>query len=71
MLDEVRWLGYQMPVVVMSGDFDGPVPRKLVKEGAQGFAIKPFSLRPLQGLCTRVFEQHGMGVGSVDHSNAS
>jgi len=54
MLDELRWLGYQTPVVVMSGE-DGSTLRRLVKEGAQAFAIKPFSLPSLQKLSNRVF----------------
>ena len=57
MLDELRWLGYQTPVVVMSGGLDVPALRQLVKEGAQGFAIKPFSLPSLQKICSRVFHR--------------
>lgn len=67
MLDEIRWLGYQIPVVVMSGGLDGPVLRQLVMEGAQGFAIKPFSLPALRKLCVTVFEKHGVGVSSGGH----
>ena len=35
MLDEIRWLGYQTPVVVMSGGLDESSLRQLTKEGAQ------------------------------------
>ena len=69
MLDELRWLGFHTPVVVMSGGLDGPALRQLVKEGAQGFAIKPFSLPSLQKLCATVFERHGVGVPFGDHSH--
>lgn len=68
MLDEMRWLGYQMPVVVMSGDLNGPALRQLVKEGAQGFMVKPFSLPSLRKLCAKVFENSGVAVSSGDHS---
>ena len=71
MLDEIRWLGYQMPVVVMSGDLNGPALRQLVKEDAQGFAIKPFSLPSLEKLCATVFENHGVDVPSGDHSHVT
>ncbi len=56
MLDELRWLGYQTPVIVMSGGLDVSTLRQLVKEGAQAFAIKPFSLPSLRKICTRVFD---------------
>ena len=62
MLDEIRWLGYQIPVVVMSGDVNGPDLRQLVLEGAQGFMIKPLSLPTLQKLCAKVFEYSGTTV---------
>ncbi|MDH5563646.1 MAG: response regulator [Nitrospirota bacterium] len=71
MLDEVRWLGCQMPVVVMSGGFDERALRKLVKKGAQGFAFKPFPLRSLQELCATFFERDRLGVGSDDHAYVS
>lgn len=66
MLDEIRWLGYQIPVVVMSDGMDGPALRQLVLEGAQGFATKPFSLSALRKLFVTVFEKHGVGVSSSD-----
>ena len=67
MLDELRWLGHQTPVVVMSGSFDVPALRQLVKEGAQGFAVKPFSLSSLQKICTRVFHRPADDVYSDAH----
>ena len=67
MLDELRWLGYQTPVVVMSGGLDVPALRQLVKEGAQAFAIKPFSLPSLQKICTRVFDSFADDAPSDAH----
>ena len=68
MLDELRWLGYPTPVVMMSGGSDESTLRQLAKEDAQGFLNKPFSLQAVQKLCARVFEHHGVGVSSRDHS---
>jgi CheY-like chemotaxis protein len=65
MLDELRWLGYQTPVVVMSDNV--PTLRRLVKEGAQAFAIKPFSLPSLQKICTRVFDRPADDAHSSAH----
>ncbi len=56
MLDEIRWLGYQVPVVVMSGGMDVSTLQQLVKEGAQGYTVKPFSLPSLEKLCATIFE---------------
>ena len=67
MLDELRWLGYQTPVVVMSGGFDVANLRQLVKEGAQAFAIKPYSLSSLQKLCATVFENQDVALHACDH----
>lgn len=64
MLDELRWLGNQTPVVVMSGGLDVPTLRQLAKEGAQGFAVKPFSLPALRKIFTRVFDRHAEDVPS-------
>ena len=64
MLDEIRWLGYQIPVVVMSGDVNGPDLRRLVLEGAQGFMVKPFSLLALRKLCAKTFENSGADSGA-------
>jgi CheY-like chemotaxis protein len=72
MLDELRWLGYQTPVVVISGG-DVPTLRRLVKEGAQAFAIKPFLLPSLKKLCERVFicpaDGAHLGIGKWSSSN--
>ncbi len=62
MLDKLRRLGNPTPVLMMSGGSDELTLRQLVKEGAQGFLTKPFSLLELRELCARVFEQHGVGV---------
>jgi len=67
MLDEMRWLGYQTPVVVMSGGLDVSTLRQLLKEGAQGFTVKPFSLPSLRKLCTKVFDSSEVGVHSKAH----
>lgn len=67
MLDELRWLGYQTPVVVMSRGLDVPALRQLVKEGAQGFVVKPFSLPSLQKICTRVFDRPADDAHSSAH----
>ena len=67
MLDELRWLGYQTPVIVMSGGLDVSSLRQLVKEGAQAFAIKPFSLPSLQKICTRVFDSPADDAPSDAH----
>ena len=67
MLDELRWLGYQTPVVVMSGE-DVSTLRRIVKEGAQAFAIKPFSLPSLRKICARVFHRPAHDAHSDAHS---
>ena len=55
MLDELRWMGYQLPVWVMSGGTDRQALRQLLHEGAQGFFIKPFQLQSLQQSCAQIF----------------
>ena len=55
MLDELRWMGYQLPVWVMSGGTDRQALRQLLNEGAQGFFIKPFQLQSLQQSCAKIF----------------
>ena len=55
MLDELRWLGHQMPVLMMSGGSDERVLHQLLKEGAQGFFLKPFHLTSLKQVCQQVF----------------
>jgi CheY-like chemotaxis protein len=57
MLDELRWLGYKMPVLAMSGGLDLPGLRQLLNEGAQGFFLKPFNLLSLKQSCQQVFNK--------------
>jgi FixJ family two-component response regulator len=57
MLDELRWLGYQMPVLAMSGGLDIPALRQLLNEGAQGFFLKPFTLQSLKQSCQQIFKK--------------
>ena len=68
MLDELRWLGYPMPVVIMSGGVKRPGLGQLEMEGAQGFMSKPFSLSFLRDVCSTVFENQGVTV-SPDHDS--
>jgi len=60
MLDELRRLGYPIPVVIMSGGVNGSGGRQRVNDGAQGFMNKPFSLSFLRDVCTTVFENQGV-----------
>lgn len=55
MLRELRWLGYQIPVLMMSNELDEDVHRQLLMEGAQGFVLKPPHLQSLQQICRQVF----------------
>ena len=71
MLDELRWLGYPIPVVIMSGGVKGPALRQLVKEGAQGFMSKPFSLSFLRDLCDTIFKNEGVDGRSAAHSHVA
>jgi CheY-like chemotaxis protein len=57
MLDELRWLGYRMPVLAMSGGLDLPALRQLLNEGAQGFFLKPFNLQSLKHACQQIFSK--------------
>jgi len=57
MLDELRWIGYQLPVWVMSGGSDVQALRQLLHEGAQGYLIKPFQLQSLQQFCAQIFSR--------------
>jgi FixJ family two-component response regulator len=59
MLDELRWLGYQMPVLAMSGGLDLPAFRQLLREGAQGIFLKPFNLQSLKQSFPQIFEKEG------------
>ncbi|MFZ1747525.1 MAG: response regulator [Nitrospirales bacterium] len=58
MLDELRWLGHQMPVLMMSGASDERALRQLLQEGAQGFFVKPFHLKSLKEACRRILQQN-------------
>ena len=55
MLEELRRLGHQMPVIMMSGGSDERGLRQLLNEGAQGFFLKPFHLNALKEVCRQVF----------------
>ncbi|MGP0593080.1 response regulator [Nitrospira sp. T9] len=56
MLDELRWLGHQMPVVMMSGASEESLLRRMLQEGAQGFFLKPFHLASVQQACRKIFQ---------------
>ena len=71
MLDELRWLGYPTPVVIMSGGVKGLSQKQLVKEGAQGFMSKPFSLSFLRDLCATIFENQGVDGRIADRSHVA
>lgn len=58
MLDELRWQGYQTPVIVMSGGVDPHVLRNMLREGAQGFLVKPFTIETLSSQCQRCFREN-------------
>lgn len=60
MLSELRWLGHQMPVLMMSGESDEPILPQLLMEGAQGFFSKPPHLPSLQQTCRQVFGKYGV-----------
>jgi FixJ family two-component response regulator len=62
MLDELRWLGYPTPVVIMSGGVKRLSQRELMNEGAQGFMSKPFSLSFLRDVCTTIFAKQGVAL---------
>jgi DNA-binding response OmpR family regulator len=57
MLDELRWLGHQMPVLMMSGGSDERALRQLLQEGAQGFFLKPFHLNSLKNTIRQVLKK--------------
>lgn len=56
MLDELRWSGHQMPVLMMSGGSEERALRQLLQEGAQGFFLKPIHLTSLKQACQQVFK---------------
>ncbi|HBP90764.1 MAG TPA: hypothetical protein DD706_24100 [Nitrospiraceae bacterium] len=43
MLDEPRWLGSEVPVIVMSNETDYVKLQNFLGEGAQDYLVKPFS----------------------------
>ena len=71
MLDELRWLGYPTPVVIMSGGVKVLSKNQVKKEGAQGFMSKPFSLSFLREVCTTMFQKQGVDGLSADHSHVA
>ena len=71
MLDELRWLGYPMPVVIMSGAVKVPSQHQRVEAGAQGFMSKPFSLSFLRDVCATIFEKNGVEGCSADRSHVA
>ncbi|MEO6203512.1 MAG: response regulator, partial [Nitrospirales bacterium] len=71
MLDELRWLGYQIPVLAMSGGLDLPALRQLSTEGAQGFFLKPFNLQSLKQSCRQIFKNDGMSESFLQHFHSA
>ena len=67
MLDELRWLGHQMPVLMMSGASDERALRQLLQEGAQGFFVKPVHLKSLKEACRRILEKNDAQSSSRYH----
>ena len=55
MLNELRWMGYQLPVWMMSAGTDIQALRQLLHDGAQGFFLKPFQLQSLQQSFAQIF----------------
>ena len=55
MLDELRWMGYQVPVWVMSSGMDRHALQQFLREGAQGFFVKPLQLESLRQTCAQIF----------------
>ena len=43
MLDELRWQGSEVPVIVMSKEANQAKLRKLLEEGAQDYVVKPLN----------------------------
>jgi len=71
MLDELRWLGYPTPVVIMSSGVKRMNQKQLVEEGAQAFMSKPFSLPFLRSVCETIFKNEGVDGRSADHSHVA
>jgi FixJ family two-component response regulator len=49
----------------------GPALHQLVKEGAQAFMSKPFSLSFLRDVCATIFENQDVDRHSADHSHVA
>jgi len=71
MLDELRWLGYPTPVVIMSGGVKVLNQKQVNNEGAQGFMSKPFSLAFLRSVCETIFKNEGVDGRSADHCHVA
>ncbi len=69
MLSELRWLGHEMPVLMMSGESDERILRQLLMEGAQGFFLKPFDIPSLKQVCQQVFTRHEDEKPAVSYFN--
>lgn len=67
MLDELRWLGHQVPVLMMSGAADERALRQLLQEGAQGFFVKPFHLKSLKEACRKILQKNEAQASSPSH----
>lgn len=67
MLSELRWLGHQMPVLIMSNESDEQVHPQLLMEGAQGFVLKPPHLQSLQQTCRQVFAKYGVEKSAASY----
>ncbi|MDT3776076.1 response regulator [Nitrospira sp. MA-1] len=67
MLDELRWLGHQVPVLMMSGATDERALRQLLHEGAQGFFVKPFHLKSLKEACRKILQKNESQASSPSH----
>lgn len=67
MLDELRWLGYEIPVVMMSGGSDHKELRRFLEEGAQGYLMKPFNLQALKQICEQIFVNKSVEKRSKFH----
>jgi len=55
LLDEIRWRGHHLPVLVMTAGYDQPFLHNLVNEGAQGYLIKPIAVEQITRHCQRLF----------------
>ena len=64
LLDEIRWRGYHMPVLVMTGGYDQSFLHNLVNEGAQGYLIKPFDVEQVTRHCQCLFGKFAPSYGS-------